>query len=391
MHLKQVLHALASNACQFTTAAGGAGGVAEIHATRRVSVADSAPMGERDTYTFAVTDTGPGIPRASQQKIFDKFSNRVHLENEGAPEEKRETQAMLLRRTTGVGLPLAQTLVRLMGARAPIEVVSPWPPRPGDTDAFGMPVRNHLARPGSPPLGSPREAAAVRGGGAADGRAPRYANRAYKGVTLPGRPHSPTERKGVGDDGGGGDDDGSSGGSDRRTGRRGGAMFRFTLTFHKQSPRDVARLARQRAALMHKVAQLPGELRCLCADDTRMNRWMLRQMLGHLGKGRWSIDECETGEEALQMVQGEKVYDIVFLDEDFGYDPVAKKVRRTGSAVTPELRFALAGKKTLVVGCTGFVSEEHRSKARAVGQDDIIGKPLRTRVVRELLVKHFAS
>ena len=114
---------------------------------------------------------------------------------------------------------------------------------------------------------------------------------------------------------------------------------------------------------------------------------MLKQILMHICKGRWIVDETDTAEGALEKI-GTNAYDVVFLDEDFGYDPVAKCVRKTGTSVTPTMREVLAGTKTLIIGCTGYTSAEHRQRALGVGQDDVITKPIGKVSVRQMLVKY---
>ena len=162
-------------------------------------------------------------------------------------------------------------------------------------------------------------------------------------------------------------------------------MFRFAIQFDR-GRKDLTQLVQTNSASM----ALPQNLRLLLADDVRMTRWMLKQILMNISRGRWSVDEAGTAEDALAKVETQ-AFDVVFLDEDFGYDCVAKKVRKTGTSVTPTMRKVLAGTKTLIIGCTMYVSEEHRQRALAVGQNDVLHKPIRRDNVRHMLAKHLAT
>jgi signal transduction histidine kinase len=63
---------------------------------------------ERDTITFAVTDTGIGISPDNLQLIFDEFSQIEH------PLQRRS-------KGTGLGLPLCRKLAELLGGRVEVE------------------------------------------------------------------------------------------------------------------------------------------------------------------------------------------------------------------------------------------------------------------------------
>lgn len=107
-HLRQILINLLGNACKYSDS-----GVVAI----RAAVAD-APGSSRLRHAngvsrwlcIAVTDTGPGIPLADQERIFEEFEqidagSRTHS----------------ARRGTGLGLPISRRLAEAMGGDVTVE------------------------------------------------------------------------------------------------------------------------------------------------------------------------------------------------------------------------------------------------------------------------------
>jgi len=92
--ISQVLRNFISNALKFT----------EQGQVRVCAVRDL----ERDTITFAVTDTGIGISPDNLQLIFEEFSQIEH------PLQRRS-------KGTGLGLPLCRKLAELLGGRVEVE------------------------------------------------------------------------------------------------------------------------------------------------------------------------------------------------------------------------------------------------------------------------------
>jgi signal transduction histidine kinase len=92
--IRQVLVNLVTNACKFTPP----GGTVRIG---RAAAAGPADAGDGRWIGIQVADTGPGIPRAMQERVFMPFvqddSSRGDI------------------RGTGLGLPISRTLARLMG------------------------------------------------------------------------------------------------------------------------------------------------------------------------------------------------------------------------------------------------------------------------------------
>lgn len=106
-HLRQILINLIGNACKYTDS-----GVIAVRAA-----ASDHPDSPRLRQTaasrwlcIAVTDSGPGIPLAAQQRIFEEFEqidagSRTHSE----------------RRGTGLGLPISRRLAQAMGGDVTLE------------------------------------------------------------------------------------------------------------------------------------------------------------------------------------------------------------------------------------------------------------------------------
>jgi signal transduction histidine kinase len=106
--INQVLLNLVGNAIKFTDV----GGVAV-----RVDLANGA-------FHLSVTDTGPGISEADQQKIFEEFQQAAG----GAAQAKGGT---------GLGLSIAKKIVEMHGGRIGVES----PPGKGSTFWFTLPIR----------------------------------------------------------------------------------------------------------------------------------------------------------------------------------------------------------------------------------------------------------
>ncbi|CBL46157.1 sensor histidine kinase/response regulator [gamma proteobacterium HdN1] len=111
IRLWQVLTNLVSNAVKFTKD----GGVT-------ISV-NLLQEGQEERLSFQVTDTGIGIPKAAQAKIFDSFSQA-----DGSTTRKYGG--------TGLGLTIAQNLLKLMGGAISVRSEE----GEGSTFAFSMPL-----------------------------------------------------------------------------------------------------------------------------------------------------------------------------------------------------------------------------------------------------------
>ena len=118
--LRQVLVNLLGNAVKFT-----ADGGVDLTVRAERPTEDGAPT----PLTFAVRDTGIGIPRDQQGAIFDEF-----VQADGSTSRKYGG--------TGLGLAIAKRLVELMGGRITVEST----PGAGSTFRFTIPVAvTHVA------------------------------------------------------------------------------------------------------------------------------------------------------------------------------------------------------------------------------------------------------
>ncbi|MGI8619500.1 MAG: sensor histidine kinase [Gemmatimonadaceae bacterium] len=106
-HLRQILINLIGNACKYTDS----GVIAVRAATGDETNSPRLRMSEVGRWLcISVTDSGPGIPLADQQRIFEEFEqvdagSRTHSE----------------RRGTGLGLPISRRLAEAMGGDVTLE------------------------------------------------------------------------------------------------------------------------------------------------------------------------------------------------------------------------------------------------------------------------------
>ena len=98
VRLRVVFDNILSNALKYTPS----GGSVTISAHARAG----AGLGERESVTVSIADTGPGIPTAFRSRIFDKFFRLEHHQIQG-----RAT------RGAGIGLYMSRQIVELHGGR----------------------------------------------------------------------------------------------------------------------------------------------------------------------------------------------------------------------------------------------------------------------------------
>ncbi|KKK60105.1 hypothetical protein LCGC14_3027680, partial [marine sediment metagenome] len=99
--IRQILYNLLSNAIKFTPPNG------QVTLSARKIQAEESPV-QREAVAITVADTGPGIPAAEQQRIFEKFhrlDSTITREHGGA----------------GLGLAIVRDLTNLLGGRLTLE------------------------------------------------------------------------------------------------------------------------------------------------------------------------------------------------------------------------------------------------------------------------------
>lgn len=132
IRLRQVLTNLLSNAFKFTP---GKGSVI-------LSVEEKEPCGGKAVFLFRVTDSGIGISKEDQGRIFESF------EQLGANYAKSQG--------TGLGLPISSSIVRMMGGRLCVRSA------PGEGSEFYFTIALETADQAGPPDGG-RESEDVTG------------------------------------------------------------------------------------------------------------------------------------------------------------------------------------------------------------------------------------
>jgi signal transduction histidine kinase/CheY-like chemotaxis protein len=123
--VKQVLHNLLGNALKFTPSGG--------RVSLSVSLSPSASAPEPRQLRFEVLDSGPGIPQADHERIFQAFEQSATTSTQGPL-------------GTGLGLTISRELARAMGG----DVICR--PAPGGGACFGFTLRCvPTAAPEAPP------------------------------------------------------------------------------------------------------------------------------------------------------------------------------------------------------------------------------------------------
>ena len=151
-----------------------------------------------------------------------------------------------------------------------------------------------------------------------------------------------------------------------------GSEFKFTLMMTKTEKvaeeEVVTEVAKeQRAPLM--------KLRALVVDDSKMNQKMMGRkfMIGDFKDLKWDVDYAYTGEEALKMVEGGGMYDVIVMDENL--QDSGGVLLGTDTTRLIREREAVGGKRALIVGHSANQTEADVKKGRESGQDWFWAKP----------------
>ena len=375
--LRQILFNLAGNAVKFTET----GGVL-------LSV-EARPSGPgRVTLRFLVTDTGPGVPAAERERIFDVFT-------QASAEHSARVDS------SGLGLAIVRRLVAAHDGRVGLEA----PTEGGSRFWFEADFAVEAAASAEQPLAGRKVAVispnpivrdAARGlVEAAGGEARRLRETPGPQRWAPGV---------------------ASVLAGPRPGRRRSARAGETLkpiagqsSVILLAPEDRAAIARYRAAgfagylikplrdvsLVERVlAALDGPVaaaapderasaqaapgkRVLLAEDNPINALLARSLLEREG---CTVDRVANGDEALAAVAGAH-YDLILMDLRMpGLD---------GRETTEALR--ARGCRTPIVALTADAFEEDRRACLDAGMDDFLTKPLKPAVLQSMLRRWTAS
>jgi signal transduction histidine kinase/CheY-like chemotaxis protein len=364
--LRQILFNLAGNAIKFTETGG-------VLLSVEARPSGAAPT----TLRFLVTDTGPGVPEAERERIFEIFAQATA--EHGARAD-----------STGLGLAIVRRLAAAHGGRAGVETPAEggaqfWFEADFTLDAAGAaerPLADRLVAVVSPNR-IVRDAARslIEAAGGEAVTAPEIAAFPSGAVVLLDHALSRSE--------------------DRR-----GRMLR-PVAGHPSvillAPEDRGRIARYRAAgfagylikplrdvsLVERVlaalddavvAAAPDEraseqsapgARVLLAEDNPINALLARSLLQREG---CSVDRVATGAEAVEA-GASGVFDLILMD--------LRMPGMGGREATRALRER--GCRTPILALTADAFEEDRRSCLAAGMDDFLTKPLQESVLRATL------
>ncbi len=355
--LNQVLTNLLGNAFKFTSAG-------------KITLA----LSRRDGGTiFRVSDTGVGIPRDKQARLFQPF-------------EQADRSTTRQYGGTGLGLAICKNLVELMGGtvtldsepgrgstftvHVPLPVAADQAPAPHSREARAVAadgeamVQRWLEAQPIPELRDlvlenlaerltgelDRLEEAVHTGTRADIHAMAHAIKGWSGSYQMTELFVPIARL------------------DALAGRDGDLDRAGVAALHAEVrvvlSRIPARYLRPGTAATPPVAAAPssGELRVLVVDDNEMNRLLLKTLLD---KMRVAHDLAENGARALEMM-GERAYDLVLLDMEMpvldGWQTIQRvrqDPRLAGLEVIALTAHAVTGsaERCLDAGCDAFLTK----------------------------------
>ena len=126
---------------------------------------------------------------------------------------------------------------------------------------------------------------------------------------------------------------------------------------------------------------VPSDFRILVAEDNSISTKVIRGMLGKLNL---KPDTASNGEEALSAMKAQQ-YDLVLMDCEM---PILD-----GFSATEQLRSWEAREKrtrTPIVALTAHILSEHKERARQVGMDGHMSKPVEMSQLREL-IEHWVA
>jgi two-component system sensor histidine kinase/response regulator len=124
------------------------------------------------------------------------------------------------------------------------------------------------------------------------------------------------------------------------------------------------------------VRKIRPDLSILLAEDNEINIRVAQTIFTSIG---YNIDVARNGKEAVEKVKN-KPYDIVFMD--------LVMPEMDGLQATIEIRGS--GQQLPIIAMTATASSKSKSRAISTGMNDYIVKPVKTDVIRNILLKWFA-
>lgn len=125
------------------------------------------------------------------------------------------------------------------------------------------------------------------------------------------------------------------------------------------------------------LKKIRQDISILVAEDNAINQKVAQIIFKNLG---FEIEIAANGQKAVSMVRENK-YDIIFMDLRM---PV-----KTGFDATYEIR--KLDYSMPIIALTANVSESDRTKAREVGMNDFLSKPVRADNIKNILIKWFSE
>ncbi|UVE17241.1 response regulator [Pseudomonas sp. LS44] len=129
-------------------------------------------------------------------------------------------------------------------------------------------------------------------------------------------------------------------------------------------------------AAANTALPVPTDFRILVAEDNSISTKVIRGMLGKLNL---QPDTASNGEEALHAMQATQ-YDLVLMDCEMPVLDGFSATERLRSWEAQEQR-----RRTPVVALTAHILSEHKERARQVGMDGHMAKPVEMSQLRELI------
>ena len=125
------------------------------------------------------------------------------------------------------------------------------------------------------------------------------------------------------------------------------------------------------------IKKLPDNLSILVAEDNIINQKVAQTMFNNLG---YKIEIARDGDEVINKVKVHD-YDIVFVD--------LIMPGKDGIDTTVELRGM--GYDFPIVAMTASTSKESESKARSVGMNEYLVKPVKLESIKDILIRWFSE